>query len=95
MQCDRCFGDITNPDEHGWRICPVLPRSAGFGVRGDDIPGGILIRHGICNADGTPKKYYSKTEIRRAADEKGYTIGDDTPKPYKINWSGRTTRPEQ
>lgn len=59
-------------------------------VIGDDIPGGIEIRHGICNPDGTPKRYYSKTEIKRAANEKGLVWGDDTPgKPYKVNWSGR------
>ena len=37
----------------------------------DDIPGGIYIRHGICNDDGTAKKYYSKSEIAKAAKEKG------------------------
>lgn len=39
----------------------------------DEIPGGIWIAHGICNDDGTPKKYYSKSEIARAAKEKGLT----------------------
>ena len=55
----------------------------------DDIPGGLLVRHAICHPDGTPKRYYSKTEIKRAANEAGYTIGGDTPRPYRVSWSGR------
>ena len=42
-------------------------------VIGDDIPGGVEIRHGICNEDGSPRRYYSKSEIRRAAAAKGLT----------------------
>lgn len=40
-------------------------------VIGDDIPGGIEIRHGICNDDGSPRRFYSKSEMARAAAEKG------------------------
>lgn len=36
-------------------------------VIGDDIPGGIWIRHGLCNEDGSPRKYYSKSEIATEA----------------------------
>lgn len=50
-------------------------------VVGDDIPGGLEVKHGICNPDGSPRKYYSKSEIRRAASEAGYTIFGETPKP--------------
>jgi hypothetical protein len=42
-------------------------------VHGDDIPGGLEIRHGLCNADGSPRKYYSKTEIAREAKKRGLT----------------------
>lgn len=38
----------------------------------DEIPGGVLIYHGICNDDGTPRRYYSKSEIAAAAKAKGY-----------------------
>ncbi len=62
------------------------------GIITDEIPGGIEIKHGICNPDGTPKRYYSKTEIRRAANERGYTISGDTPRPYKVAWNGRQRR---
>ena len=51
------------------------------GIITDDIPGGLEVRHAICNPDGTPKKYYSKSEIRKAAHEAGYTISGETPKP--------------
>lgn len=41
-------------------------------VIGDDIPGGIWIRHGLCDeVTGEPKKYYSKTEINREAERRG------------------------
>lgn len=48
-----------------------LPTSAP-GVIPDDIPGGMWVAHGICNDDGTPKKYYSKSEMAKAAKEKGW-----------------------
>jgi hypothetical protein len=51
------------------------------GVIGDDIPGGYEVTNAICNADGTPRKFYSKSEIRRTARENGWTIMGETPKP--------------
>lgn len=48
---------------------PLAGRAAP--VHGDDIPGGMLIHHGICNPDGSPKRYYSKSEIARAAKQAG------------------------
>ena len=58
----------------------------------DDLPGGYLVHHGLCNPDGSPKRYYSKTEIKRAANERGYTIAGDSPVPYKVSWSGKQKR---
>ena len=53
----------------------------------------VEIRHGICNPDGSPRRYYSKTEIKRAANEKGLVLVGDTPgKPYKVNWSGHVRK---
>jgi hypothetical protein len=52
----------------------------------DDIPGGMLVPHAICNDDGTPKRYYSKSEIREAARQKGWTISGETPKPAGSRW---------
>jgi hypothetical protein len=59
-----------------------IDRSAG--IVPDGIPGGKLIPHAICNPDGSPKRYYSNTEIKRALNKAGYSILGDTPKPYKV-----------
>jgi hypothetical protein len=37
----------------------------------DSIPGGIEIRNGLCNDDGSPRRYYSKADIQREATRKG------------------------
>jgi hypothetical protein len=79
--CPDCTGEsFYDPDP--------LPNKAP-GIVGDDIPGGLEIKHGLCNPDGTPRKFYSKTEIKRAANEAGVTWADDTPKPYNVPWSGK------
>ena len=70
-------------------ICPecsqemqeFYPYSETLMIATDDIPGGIEIRHGVCNPDGSPRKFYSKSEIRKAANEAGLTISGETPKP--------------
>lgn len=36
----------------------------------DSIPGGVEIRNGLCNPDGTPRRYDSKSEIRREAKQR-------------------------
>jgi len=43
------------------------------GVIADDIPGGMVFQHGICWPDGTPRKFYSHTEIKRAMKENNVT----------------------
>lgn len=50
------------------------------GIVPDDIPGGMWIRDGICNEDGTPKKYYTRSSIDRALFEKGLFRQGETPK---------------
>jgi hypothetical protein len=47
-----------------------LPMPGG-NVITDDIPGGIEIRNGICHDDGTPRRFYSKSEMKRVARQKG------------------------
>lgn len=47
-------------------------------VHGDECD--VWIKHGVCNEDGSPKRYRSKSEIRQAAYEKGLFQGGDTPK---------------
>ncbi len=99
--CEHKFKDLKWDYELESVKCPqcnqntqLFNESTGSapGVVQDSIEGGIEIRHGICNPDGTPKRYYSKTEMKRAANEAGYTIAGDTPKPYRVNWSGKQKR---
>jgi NMD protein affecting ribosome stability and mRNA decay len=47
-------------------------------VHGDECD--VMIRHGICHEDGSPKRYRSKAEIKRAAAAKGLVRDGDTPK---------------
>jgi hypothetical protein len=87
MKCENCNESVKGVVIHGsqlWcRPChygaPSENKSAY--VIGDEIPGGLLIHHGLCNEDGTPKRYYSKTDIHKAAYEKNLFILGDTPKP--------------
>lgn len=68
--------DRDHPDYPRCRCGPALVRhwgGAGPAVHGDDIPGGVLIHHGICHDDGTPRRYYSKSEMARAAQARGLT----------------------
>lgn len=59
------------------------------GVIGDSIPGGMVINHGIVGPDGRPRRVDSRTDLKRYANEAGVTIKGDTPKPYRVAWSGR------
>jgi hypothetical protein len=52
----------------------------------DSIPGGQLIEHGICHTDGTPRRFDSKSDIKRAARDAGWTPLGDTPKPKGDRW---------
>lgn len=52
-------------------------------VISDSIRGGVLIEHGLCHDDGTPKRYYSHSEINRAAEAKGLVnVVRHTPLPH-------------
>src|SRR5688572_6007046 len=88
VYCEEAFNEL------GWDYdlplkCPICSMQTVMnfdeqfdrapGLITDDIPGGVEIRHGIMNDDGTPKRYYSKTDIKRAANERGLVWGDDTP----------------
>lgn len=75
MTCELCHKELIIGS---WPFCPHergIPM-----IASDGIPGGLEIKHGICNPDGTPKKYYSKSEIKKAAYDAGLFIIGDTPK---------------
>jgi hypothetical protein len=55
-------------------------------VAPDNLPGGYLVKHGLCNADGSPRRYDSKTEIRAEAARRGLTISGETPKDPGARW---------
>lgn len=63
MTCERCYRALS-VGEHGLGCCPLEPRPVGMALRPDSIPGGLVIEHGLCNADGTPRRYDSHSEIR-------------------------------
>ena len=87
VEADR-YIDVDNLPQHGGtgeapcggqfvRVLNTESFGRAAGVIGDDIPGGVLIKHGICNEDGSARRYYSKTEIRQAAAAKGLSWGGD------------------
>lgn len=82
------FEDLRWESQGAPAVCPVpncgkpteldliLIRQA-HGVIGDEID--IMVRHGLCNDDGTPRRFRSMTDLRRAAAEKGLVISGETP----------------
>jgi len=64
--CSKCQQKIFISS---WPFCPHGKGSNN--VIADEIPGGVWIRHGICNEDGTPRKYYSKSEMAKEAAKRG------------------------
>lgn len=81
MTCERCGHELQVGDYPFCKGTEGGHLNARFGVIGDDIPGGLVIKNGICWPDGTPRRFYSKTEIRKAADTAGLSISGETPKP--------------
>ena len=71
------FGERPDCPECG--AATEISWQASAAVAGDEID--ILVRHAICNADGTPRRYRSKTELKKAAFEAGWSVEGDTPKP--------------
>jgi hypothetical protein len=76
MTCERCYKP-TDEGEHGLYKCPLEPRRNAPVVRPDDIPGGLVIEHGLCNPDGSPRTYYSQSEITRECAARGLTRWTD------------------
>ena len=73
MTCDVCGGEIHIGDYPFCRGDASKHEPANAWVVIDDsIPGGLEIKNGLCNADGTPRKYYSHSEIRKEAERRGY-----------------------
>lgn len=84
MPMEVCFGQTTR-----------LWQTKAGAAHSDEIPGGVLIHNAICHANGAPRRFYSKSAIKRAADKAGYsnivthvvdpTTGSDKS-PHTIRW---------
>lgn len=80
-------------DEYGIGQFPFCSgkgsHSKGTGVVVEDsIPGGYLVEHGLCNPDGSPRRYYSKSEMRREADKRGLVnaVRHIDGSPHTVRW---------
>jgi hypothetical protein len=77
--CERRKLDFYLATGEGYPRCECGAQMEWLPMRGnqhivpDDIPGGYEIRHGLCNADGTPRRFYSHSDIRKAAAARGLT----------------------
>jgi hypothetical protein len=86
-RCPDCGGPLAFGDYPFCKGNPMMHQPMHTpAVHGDDIPGGLMVPHGICNPDGTPKRYDSKSEIRRALRAKGLCVDGETPKPSHDRW---------
>ena len=100
--CDICGADLRIGD---YPFCKGNPanhqRGSGIAVP-DDIPGGVLIENGLCHADGRPRRFYSRSEIERAAKEQGLVnmvrhvpaSKDSDKSPHTIDWSKGSIDPQ-
>jgi hypothetical protein len=59
--CEKCGGECERLYEAG----------STAGVVGDECD--VWIRHALCNADGSPRRYTSRQEIAREAAKRGWT----------------------
>lgn len=94
FECTECGSKVKvlkwnyepPPECHGPMVPYVDPFRQSAAVIQDSIPGGLLIEHGICHPDGTPKRYDSKSDIREAARRQGWVQSGDTPQLPGDRW---------
>lgn len=91
-----CWEPVTVPTV----ICPECAANTtrvwfakASAVIQDSIEGGVWIKHGICNPDGSPRKYYSKSEMAAEAKRRNvtnvvrHTTKEGTDKsPFTSKW---------
>lgn len=82
VTCETCQADQLDVFLQSWRDpipdCPVclgprvkVWRSHANSVIGDECD--VMVKHAICNEDGTPRRYQSRAEMAKAAAAKGMT----------------------
>lgn len=67
MTCERCGYEIRVGDFPFCKGQAADHVGGHYGVIPDDLPGGVLIAHGLCHPDGTPRRFDSKSAIEKAA----------------------------
>lgn len=97
---DHLVRDVDEPPPYDCPDCGtktfdkvLLPSSLGT-VIADSIPGGIMMKNGICWPDGSPRRYDSWTDVKKAADAAGLVNrvehigakGSDKSK-YTVRWT--------
>ena len=73
MICPECGAALVIG---AWPFChgaPLAHQPYGGGVVPDDIPGGLVIEHGLVGPDGGPLTVYSKSQLAREAKRQGWT----------------------
>lgn len=85
--CPDCNAELHIGDHPFCHGDPAAHATAMPMVIGDELHD-YSAKHGVCWPDGTPRKFNSKTELKRALNEAGLTIAGDSPKPYPVHWSG-------
>lgn len=87
MNCEHCNQNTPSLIIHGnevWcRSCHGASKeqiNLSTSIAPDSIPGGYWIKHGLCDENGEPKRYDSKSEIKAEAYRRGLFIIGDTPK---------------
>lgn len=75
LPCPECTETTVLFDNHKVRTP---------GVVDDSFPGGFMAEHAVCFPDGTPRRFDSRTELKKALNKAGYVINGDTPKPYRV-----------
>ena len=97
--CPGCRTEILDVLVSSYPPCPEcgmqtvwLPKPGAGGIQQDSIEGGVMIAHGICNDDGSPKRYDSRMAIREACAAKGlepYVVrGNESKRQYDRMTSG-------
>lgn len=73
----------------------VWLQGAANGVIDDSIPGGLEIKNALCHPDGTPRRFDSHSDIKRAAEASGWTnVVEHIPSrgsdksPHTVRWTG-------
>ena len=94
-QCSTQLIDVFEPIQPPDVACPACGAATerawltkANAAVDDSIPGGELIYHGICNEDGTPRRYYSKSEMAAEAKRRGLVnIVYHVPgSPHTVDW---------